>query len=199
MARDKYYTKYANKYDEEQADKNYKWEAEEIKQRITEWKKSKGNYLLDVGCGTGSHLAFLKKDYNCMGVDLYEEILSIARKKIDDVEFKQANMMELNLGKKFDVIVCLFSAIGYARNYINFRKTLRGFYNHLNKGGIAIIEPWYTKKVFKNFKGKSKSEEGLLFHEPSKWKRIMKEEGFKTKYFYRGLLGHVKGIYILRK
>lgn len=197
--KDKYYTSFADKYDKEHSDKSYKWEAEEIKQRIKEWKKSRGRKLLDVGCGTGGHLVYLKKEFDCIGVDLYEEMLSIARKKVKGMRFEQANMIEFDLGNRFDIITCLFSVIGYTRSYANLRKTLRNFYKHLKNGGVAIIEPWYTKKVFKNFKGKTKSEEGLLFHEPSRWKRIMKEEGFEVRYFYRGLLGHVKGIYVLRK
>jgi hypothetical protein len=58
-------------------------------------------------------------------------------------------MLTLNLGKQFDVILCLFSSIGYMNTRAKLRKTLRNFSGHLKQGGVAIIEPWLTKAAYK--------------------------------------------------
>ena len=57
-------------------------------------------------------------------------------------------MIDFNLNQKFDVIICMFSSIGYLKTYDNLEKALNNFSRHLNKGGVAIIEPWFTKKDY---------------------------------------------------
>jgi len=128
--------------------KDYEKEALRIKELILKYKDSQGIQLLDVGCGTGKHLEYFKEDYTCMGVDLNDEILSVAKKNLMDVIFKQADMVTMDLKDTFDIITCLFSAIGHVQTYSNLEKTLKNFTNHLNQGGVVIIEPWFTKSTY---------------------------------------------------
>lgn len=128
--------------------KDYKKEAVRIKALISKYKKSEGKELLDVACGTGHHLEYLKDEFSCMGVDVSNEILEVARKNVEGVVFKQADMTTLNLGKKFGVITCLFSSIGYVKTYKNLRKTIQNFSKHLKEGGVVLIEPWLTKSTY---------------------------------------------------
>jgi ubiquinone/menaquinone biosynthesis C-methylase UbiE len=128
--------------------KDYKREASQIKKIIARHKKSGGNELLDVACGTGEHLKFLKGSFRCMGVDVNSEMLNVARKKVRGVVFKNADMIKLNLNKKFDIVLCLFSSIGYVKTYANLKKTIRGFTKHMKHGGVVIIEPWFTRNNF---------------------------------------------------
>jgi len=128
--------------------KDYEKEALRIKELILKYKDSQGIQLLDVGCGTGKHLEYFKEDYTCMGVDLNDEILSVAKKNHMDVIFKQADMVTMDLKDTFDIITCLFSAIGHVQTYSNLEKTLKNFTNHLNQGGVVIIEPWFTKSTY---------------------------------------------------
>ena len=62
--------------------------------------------------------------------------------------FKQADMIKLDLNKKFDVILCLFSSIGYVKTYQNLTKTIHNFAKHLKTGGVVIIEPWFTEATY---------------------------------------------------
>lgn len=143
------YGKLAEYYDLLYSFKDYEKEALQIKRLIARFKKSGGNELLDVACGTGHHLGHLKEGFSCTGVDISEEILNVARKNVEGVAFKRADMITLNLGKKFDVITCLFSSIGYVRTYSNLRRTIRNLASHLITGGIVLIEPWFTKSTYK--------------------------------------------------
>lgn len=129
--------------------KDYKNETKKINALISKYKKSKGDSLLEVACGTGKHLEYLKKDFSCTGIDLNEGMLKLARKRHSGIKFVRGNMIDFKLGRKFDIITCMFSAIGYVKTYENLEKTLKNFSRHLNAGGIVIIEPWFTKSAYK--------------------------------------------------
>ncbi len=99
--------------------KDYEKESREIKRIIYKYKKSKGNDLLEVACGTGSHLKYLQKEFSCLGVDLNNSMLEMAKKKVPNVILKRKDMINLNIKKKFDIILCLFSSIGYVKCTFN--------------------------------------------------------------------------------
>jgi ubiquinone/menaquinone biosynthesis C-methylase UbiE len=127
--------------------KDYAKEVRMVRRIISRHKKFPGKELLDVGCGTGKHLSYLK-DFDRTGIDLNERMLNIARKNSPGARYVRANMTNFRLSNKFDVILCLFSAIGYARTYSNLERTVRNFSRHLKRGGVAIIEPWFTEETW---------------------------------------------------
>ena len=141
------YDDFAEVYDLIYTFLDYKKTAKKVKKLILKNKRTSGNKLLDVGCGTGKHLSYLKNDFECTGVDLSQQMLDIARKNYSDIRFIQANMIDLELQDKFDAIICLFSSIGYVKTYDNLKKTIHNFSNHLIPGGVLIIEPWLTKSI----------------------------------------------------
>jgi ubiquinone/menaquinone biosynthesis C-methylase UbiE len=128
--------------------KQYEKESARIHTLIRQFKKSPGNELLDVACGTGNHIRYLKKHYKVTGGDLNKEILKIAKKKLPRVRFHRINMISFDLKKRFDVITCLFSSIGYVKTYTNLRKTVDSFSRHLKPGGVLIIEPFISGDKF---------------------------------------------------
>jgi ubiquinone/menaquinone biosynthesis C-methylase UbiE len=127
-------------YDIVDGSRNFRRESTVLRRIISEYKVSKGKNLLDVGCGTGRHLSYLVRDFDCTGLDLHGQMLSIARRNAPKAKFVQANMSNFRLRKEFDVILCLFGAIGLVRTYANLERTLRNFTNHLKDGGIIIVE-----------------------------------------------------------
>jgi len=143
------YYELAKYYDLIYSFKNYRKEANRIKALISKHKKSHGNELLDVACGTGHHLKYLRGRYSCTGVDISEELLDIAKKNMKGVAFERADMTKLNLGQEFDVITCLFSSIGYVKTYSKLKTTIQSFARHLKTGGVLIIEPWFTKRAYR--------------------------------------------------
>jgi ubiquinone/menaquinone biosynthesis C-methylase UbiE len=148
MKRQILYYELAEYYDLIYSFKNYRKEANRIKALISKHKKSHGNELLDVACGTGHHLKYLRDRYSCTGVDVSEELLDIAKKNVKGVAFERADMTKLKLGQKFDIITCLFSSIGYVKTYSKLKTTIQSFARHLKTEGVLIIEPWFTKRAY---------------------------------------------------
>lgn|SRR3989344_271777 len=174
--------------------KNYKAEVKKILRLISKYKKSKSENLLDIGCGTGSHLLYLRRNFNCTGIDLSNQMLKIAKMKVKGVRFKQADMTNFKFEEKFDIIISLFSVILYSSTYSNFKKTVKNMYNHLEIGGILILEPFFQKT--KN----EKVQKYYLYNEPKKWLKIMKSIGFEVKFLKNVWLDNPKkGLYVAIK
>jgi len=142
------YKELAKYYDLIYSWKDYEKEANQINKLIKKYKKSDENELLDVGCGTGKHLHYFKDKFSCTGIDLNVEIIDIAKTNVSDVIFTQGDMINFDLKTTFDVIICLFSSIGYVKTYDNLEKTIMNFSKHLKSGGVVIIEPWFTKSSY---------------------------------------------------
>jgi ubiquinone/menaquinone biosynthesis C-methylase UbiE len=143
------YTNLARYYDLIYSWKDYQKEAATIRRLIAKYKSSSGNDLLEVACGTGRHIQYLKDEFRVLGTDISAGMLGVARQNVKGARFQRADMVTLNLGKEFDVITCLFSSIGYVKTSADLKRTLLNFARHLKKGGVVIIEPWLTKKMFK--------------------------------------------------
>ena len=64
----------------------------------------------------GQHLAALADRYpDVAGLDLDEGLLAVARDRLPDVPLHLGDMTSFDLGRRFDAVTCLFSAIGYVR------------------------------------------------------------------------------------
>ena len=130
--------------------KDYDGESQVVADLIRQYKVSVGNSLLDVGCGTGKHIQRLTALFDCVGLDASLEMHEQARRNVKGIEFVRGDMVDFNLGRKFDVVLCLFSSIGYVRTYRRLARTLRNFAGHLRDGGVVIIEPWFTRSTVKD-------------------------------------------------
>jgi ubiquinone/menaquinone biosynthesis C-methylase UbiE len=142
------FSKSAQYYDEIYAsiDKDYEAEANKAHAIIQEHQQSGGKTLLDVACGTGFHASLLSRYYQVEGVDLDVQMLKVARKKHPDIRFHQGDMTDFDLKRQFDVIVCLFSSIGYVKTKTRLRKAIRNMGKHLLPGGVLLIEPWFSEE-----------------------------------------------------
>ena len=138
------FTKSATFYDAIYSFKNYPAEAAQLHAIIRKHKRSSGNRLLDAACGTGAHIHALRAlGYECEGFDLDDNLVAIARDKNPGVSFRVADMIDFDLGTTFDVVTCLFSAIGYVRTVDRMRRAIANLARHLVRGGVLIVEPWF--------------------------------------------------------
>ncbi|MBC8170394.1 MAG: methyltransferase domain-containing protein [Anaerolineae bacterium] len=136
------FSKSAVFYDAIYSFKDYAGECQMIHSLIQQHKRSPGNTLLDVACGTGLHDACLQSDYEIVGIDLDAEMVKIAQQRLPAAAYYQGDMRDFDLGEPFDAVVCLFSSIGYLLSVEDMRQTLRNFYRHTKPGGVMLLEPW---------------------------------------------------------
>lgn len=144
------FSRLAEQYDPLAARKDYRGESERLVRLARRYGNSRGSSWLDVACGTGRHLEFLRRSFSVTGVDSSAAMLRIARRRLPGVPLVRADMRTLRLRPTFDVVSCLFSAIGHLRNESELRATFATFARHLNPGGVAIIEPWIDPERFRS-------------------------------------------------
>ncbi|MFW5709313.1 MAG: class I SAM-dependent DNA methyltransferase [Chloroflexota bacterium] len=133
----------AELYDLIYQNKDYAGESAQLIQMIQQHKRSPGNRLLEVACGTGGHIAHLRDHFSVTGMDANENMIAIARNKYPDIPFHVANMQDFDLGETFDVVTCLFSSIGYTGSEPAMREAIAAMEKHVTPGGLLIIEPWF--------------------------------------------------------
>lgn len=137
------YTRRPELYDLEYSFKDYAAEAATL-ENIIRKRTPDAATLLDVACGTGKHLEHLSQRFECEGADLDDGLLAVAHQRVPQVPLHHADMRDFDLGRQFDVITCLFSAIGFVGSLDGLAATARAFAGHLNPGGVALVEPWIT-------------------------------------------------------
>ena len=100
--------------------------------------------ILDVGCGTGLHLAaFVELGFDAEGVELSEGMIAEAQRRVPGVPVHLGDMRTFRLGRCFDAVVCLFSAIGYMTTVDELTTAVVNMRDHLVDGGVLVVEPWF--------------------------------------------------------
>lgn len=126
--------------------KDYAKETDKVHKLIQRYCQSGGINLLDVACGTGTHAGHLSKHYKVEAMDIDPNMVSLARKKYENIRFFRGDMIHFNLYRRFDAITCLFSSVGYVKTKANLNKTIKTMTRHLRDGGVILVEPWFTSE-----------------------------------------------------
>ncbi|MFC2055793.1 class I SAM-dependent methyltransferase [Chloroflexota bacterium] len=85
----------------------------------------------------------MRKYYQVEGFEINHEMLEVARARCPGVPFHEGDMVFLELANRFDVVTCLFAAIGYVKSIENMYQSNSKMALHLNSNGLLIIEPWF--------------------------------------------------------
>jgi SAM-dependent methyltransferase len=141
------FTESAVFYDALYAFKDYAAAADHVRRVISE-RVPGARSLLDVGCGTGRHLEFLRNHFDVQGVDVNPLMVEIARGKLTGVQIHEADMVSMALRDRFDVVTCLFSSIAYVATVERLRGAIVSMTRHLRRGGVLLVEPWFTPETF---------------------------------------------------
>lgn len=123
--------------------KNYSVEATKIRAAIRK-ERPTARSILDVACGTAEHAKLLSTEFEVDGIDLEPGFVEIARRKVATGTFSVADMRSFEMSKKYDVVQCLFSSIGYLTQGNDGVRALECFAHHLAKDGIIVVEPWFA-------------------------------------------------------
>ncbi len=143
------YQEMAEAYDILHADRPYAQEARAIRALVRRHAGPSARTLLDVACGTGRHLEHLVRWFDCTGLDSSAAMLARARQRAPSARYVKGRMQDVPVGGRFDVVTCLFSAIGYLRSRAELERTLSGFSGHLAVGGVVIVEPFLTPEAWR--------------------------------------------------
>jgi len=139
----------ADAYDIVHREKPYAAEARRVRAAAQRWATIRCRSLLDVACGSGRHLAEFVRWYDCTGLDASRSMLARARRRLPRVRWVRGRMEAFDLGREFDIVCCLFSAVGYVRSPAGLRQTIAALARHTSPGGVVVVEPWLTPEVFR--------------------------------------------------
>jgi SAM-dependent methyltransferase len=130
-------------YDAIYSFKDYEGEVGKLKALIRA-QHPEARSLLDVACGTGRHLELLREDFDVSGVDLDPEMIGLARERLGpEVPLQVGDMVDFDLGRTLDVVVCLFSSIAYTRTEGRLKAAVANLARHAAPDGLVIVEPWF--------------------------------------------------------
>lgn len=136
------FSRSAELYDAIYGFKDYAAEAASLHALIQE-RAPRARTLLDVACGTGKHLAELRAWYEIAGTDVDPTMIALARKRLGpNVPLREANMVDFDLGRRFDAVTCLFSSVGYVKTVGKLDRAVGAMGRHLAPGGVLVVEPW---------------------------------------------------------
>ena len=107
----------------------------------------KAQNVLELGCGTGSVLKHLVKDYEVWGVDLSKKMLSLAEKKVPQARLSRQDMVRFRLPKRFDVICCVFDSINHILSFVDWKELFANVGRHLSDNGVFIFDINTQKKL----------------------------------------------------
>lgn len=141
------YNRTAAFYDAMYYSKNYKVESDLLISYIRKHTPHAEN-LLEIACGTGKYLEYLKEYFEVEGLDIDEELLKVAKTRNSNIIYHHQNMVNFSLPFSYDVVVCLFSSIAYVQTVENLYKAVEGMVKHLNPKGFIAVEPWIAPKDY---------------------------------------------------
>ncbi len=96
--------------------------------------------LLEIACGTGSILARLDSVPDRTGLDLSPEMLARARDKVPAVELVCGDMISFDLGRRFDIVACVFDSINHMLTFEDWESTFASVHDHLTDGGLFVFD-----------------------------------------------------------
>lgn len=146
----KYGTEHAELYDPvfQSRGKDFESEAEGLN-RLVRSRSPGARSLLDVGCGTGAHLASLAKYFeNVEGLDRSPAMRDVARGRLPGVAVHTGDIRDFDLHRTFDVVICMGSAVAEVDSPEQMADSVARMSAHLVQGGVLIIEPWYFPDNF---------------------------------------------------
>ncbi|MFD0485964.1 class I SAM-dependent methyltransferase [Saccharopolyspora spinosporotrichia] len=128
--------------------KDYAAEAAQVA-RLVRDRLPSASSLLDVACGTGTHLRrFADLFDDVTGLELSAAMIEVARPQLGGIPVLQGDMRDFALDREFDAVTCMFSSIGHMRDGAELDQALASFARHLAPGGVVVVEPWWFPEDF---------------------------------------------------
>jgi SAM-dependent methyltransferase len=138
---------YAGVYDAIYRSKGYEDEVALIERTLVRHGHEGPRRVLDLGCGTGNHaLPLAERGHSITGVDRSPAMLAQAGQKVRAtsarVTFHEGDIGDLDLGQRFDVVLMMFTVLGYQLEDADVAAALATVRRHLVPGGLFIFDVW---------------------------------------------------------
>jgi len=144
------FNQYAKFYDTLYKDKDYIREVAYLERLFNKYATDSVATILDLGCGSGGHaIPLAERGYRVMGVDRSAEMLSAARQKSNNgnPEYLLSDLINIDLGKKFDVVISMFAVLGYITENRDLLRAFQVIGKHLKPAGLFFFDSWFGPAV----------------------------------------------------
>ncbi|WP_096434561.1 class I SAM-dependent DNA methyltransferase [Alteribacter populi] len=116
----------------------------------------KGTTIVDVACGTGTFtLKMAQEGYNISGVDLSEEMLSVAKHKADEakenITFVRQDMQQLSGFQNIDAVTVFCDGMNYLMEEDQVRLTFEAIAAILSDDGVLLFDVHSPYKMDTDF------------------------------------------------
>ena len=127
---------YARTYDAMYAGKDYPAECDSIEEAFRRHGEGRVRSILDLGSGTVGHSLLLAlRGYEVTGIDGSGDMVAFADRKAKEqgltATFLVGDMRRVALGRTFDAVLIMFSALGYQLGNADVLDALRSARRHL--------------------------------------------------------------------
>ncbi|PGS48976.1 class I SAM-dependent methyltransferase [Bacillus sp. AFS041924] len=149
------YNRFAYLYDQLMNDVPYERWVQFLNDKFQKYEMHQPS-ILDIGCGTGTFPILLSKmNYSVSGVDLSEEMLSVAMAKAEqekvNIPFFQQNMVELEGFDQLDCITIFCDSLNYLETVDQVKQTFNNVYESLKDNGLFLFDvhsPYKIEEIF---------------------------------------------------
>lgn len=150
--------------------------------------------ILEVGCGLGFFLKWLKNKYEVAGIDISYEAISIAKKILEDTNLFVCDAQQLPFKDNIFHCVIAFDVIEHLQSPSEFFKEVARV---LKKGGLLVISTPNPESLGARIKPKKPEWKGLPYEQRleewfgwrddthinikkiEEWRSLMESNGFK--------------------
>lgn len=152
------YDVFSRYYDSLTDNVDYRSRAEYFHRLIQKYKKSKGDVLLDLACGTGSMSEEMcRLSYDVIGADCSCGMLSRAmEKKLESglpIQYICQDMRELDLYGAADAVICTLDSLNHLECFEDVEKVFRQVFKNMEPGGVFVFDmntPYKHREVLGN-------------------------------------------------
>lgn len=112
--------------------------------------------ILEIGCGSG-RLAkfFINGGYEYTGLDYSCEMIKLAKKRNEDVDFICSDMRRFSLDELFNVVVITGKSICHLEKSEDVTDTFANIHRSLENDGLLILDVFDSDVIFNNFQYES--------------------------------------------
>ena len=118
-------------------------------------EREKVKLVLDMACGSGRHaISFAQAGFDVTAIDLSENLLNVAKSNAEkekvNVDFILSDIRKFNPEKKFDLVLNLFTSLGYFEKDEENAKVVQKAFELMNSGGWFVLDYFNKNYILNN-------------------------------------------------